>query len=70
MSYYEILNLQKEPFSTSPDPVFFYRSSAHETAIKRLEITIRLRRGFSVILGDIGTGNTNLGRTLFQTFND
>lgn len=69
MSYYEVLNLQKEPFSTSPDPYFFYRSSAHETAMKRLEIAIRLRRGLSLILGDIGTGKTTLGRTLLQSFN-
>lgn len=68
MSYYKILNLQKEPFSTSPDPYFFYRSSAHETAIKRLEIAIRLRRGLSLILGDIGIGKTTLGRTLLQIF--
>lgn len=70
MSYYELLNLQKEPFSSSPDPYFFYRSSAHETAIKRLEIAIRLRRGLSLILGDVGTGKTTLGRTLFQSFSD
>ena len=68
MSYYEVLSLQKEPFSTSPDPFFFYRSSAHETAIKRLEIAIRLRRGLSLILGDVGTGKTTLGRTLLQNF--
>jgi len=70
MSYFEALNLQKEPFSSSPDPFFFYRSSAHETAIKRLEIAIRLRRGLSLILGDVGTGKTTLGRTLLQTFSE
>jgi general secretion pathway protein A len=70
MSYFEFLKLQKEPFSTSPDPYFFYRSSAHETAIKRLEIAIRLRRGLSLILGDVGTGKTTLGRTLLQSFGD
>ncbi|MBL7071958.1 MAG: AAA family ATPase [Candidatus Omnitrophica bacterium] len=69
MSYFEILELNKEPFSTSPDPFFFYRSSAHETAMKRLEIAIRLRRGLSVIMGDVGTGKTTLGRTLLQSFN-
>ena len=53
MSYYEALGLNKEPFSTSPDPAFFYRSSAHSTVIQRLEIAIRLKRGLSVILGDV-----------------
>ena len=69
MSYYEVMNLNKEPFSTSPDPYFFYRSSAHETAIRRLEIAVRLRRGLSLIIGDVGTGKTTLGRTLLQNFN-
>lgn len=68
MSYYEVLNLKKEPFSTSPDPDFFYRSSAHDTALQRLEIAIRLRRGLSVILGDVGTGKTTLSRILLQLF--
>lgn len=69
MSYYEVLGLKKEPFSTSPDPAFFYHSVEHTTALKRLEIAIRLRRGLSLILGDVGTGKTTLSRTLFQTFN-
>jgi general secretion pathway protein A len=68
MSYYEILGLKKEPFSTSPDPAFFYRSSAHSTAIQRLEIAIRLKRGLSVILGDVGIGKTTMSRALLQTF--
>lgn len=68
MSYYEVLSLRKEPFSTSPDPDFFYRSSAHNTALQRLEIAVRLRRGLSLILGDVGTGKTTLSRILIQLF--
>ncbi len=70
MSYYEALHLQSEPFSTSPDPQFFYPSSSHDSALKRLEIAIRLRRGLNVILGDVGTGKTTLSRMLIQLFND
>lgn len=68
MSYYRILELEKEPFSTSPDPDFFYHSTSHITALKRLEISIRLRRGLSVVLGDVGTGKTTLSRALLQSF--
>ena len=64
MSYYTVLGLTKEPFSTSPDPLFFFRSSSHLQALARLEIAIRLRRGLSLILGDVGTGKTTLARTL------
>lgn len=70
MSYYKVLGLEKEPFSTSPDPDFFFHSTSHDTALKRLEIAVRLRRGLSVIIGDIGTGKTTLSRTLFQIFKD
>lgn len=66
MSYYSVIGLEKEPFSTSPDPEFFYRSAAHQTALSRLEIAIRLRRGLSCILGDVGTGKTTLSRMLTQ----
>ena len=66
MSYYQALGLAKEPFSTSPDPAFFFRSSSHMQALARLEIAIRLRRGLSLILGDVGTGKTTLARTLLS----
>ena len=68
MSYYTVLGLTKEPFSTSPDPSFFFRSSSHVQALTRLEIAIRLRRGLSLILGEVGTGKTTLARTLLSNF--
>lgn len=70
MSYFKGLGLEKEPFSTSPDPEFFYHSVSHTTALKRLEIAIRLRKGLSLILGDVGAGKTTLSRTLLQAFAD
>lgn len=68
MSYYTVLQLAKEPFSNSPDPSFFYRSSEHNTVLNRLEIAIRLKRGLNLVLGDVGTGKTTLSRALFQAF--
>jgi len=68
MSYFALLGLEREPFSTSPDPDFFYRSLSHITALRRLELNIRLRRGVSLICGDVGTGKTVLCRVLAQEF--
>lgn len=66
MSYYKILGLDKEPFSTSPDPEFFYQSMEHNSALYRIRIAIELKRGMSLILGDVGTGKTTLSRKLSQ----
>jgi general secretion pathway protein A len=68
MGYYKLFGLEKEPFSTSPDPYFFYHSLNHETVLKRLEINIRLRRGLNLIFGDVGIGKTTLCRILAQSF--
>jgi general secretion pathway protein A len=66
MSYYKVLGLTKEPFSTSPDPEFFYQSYSHKKALANILMEIRLKRGLSVVLGDIGTGKTTLSRKLLQ----
>jgi len=66
MSYFKVLGLEKEPFSTSPDPAFFYESREHRAALMRLLVEIRLKRGLSLILGDVGTGKTTLSRKLFH----
>lgn len=70
MEYYEPLGMTEEPFSNTPDPDFFYHSREHEEALNRLEIAIRLKRGLSIILGNVGTGKTTLCRTLLRTFAD
>ncbi len=66
MSYFKVLAFEKEPFSTSPDPDFFYLSKEHEEALTNILIELRLKRGLSVILGDVGTGKTTLSRKLIQ----
>ncbi|MFH1309803.1 MAG: AAA family ATPase [Candidatus Omnitrophota bacterium] len=70
MNYFEILGMNKEPFSTSPDPNFFYDSPEHKAALIRVLIEVRLKRGLSVILGDVGTGKTTLCRKLLQLFKE
>lgn len=66
MSYYKILGLNDEPFSTSPDPSYFFQSAQHKAALTRLRIALSLKRGLSVIVGDVGTGKTTLSRKLSQ----
>ena len=66
MSYYKLLGFEREPFSTSPDPAFFYLTQAHEVALTNVLIELRLRRGLAVVLGDVGTGKTSLSRKLIQ----
>jgi len=70
MSYYKVLGLNKEPFSTSPDPSFFFLSREHKAALCRLQIAVTLRRGLSVILGDVGTGKTTLSRKLSRVLSN
>lgn len=66
MEYFSLLHLQKEPFSNSPDPEMFFRSTQHLGCLQKLELAIRLRRGLSVVIGDIGTGKSTLCRQLIQ----
>lgn len=68
MDYFRILNLKKEPFSGSPEPEFFFQSVKHVGCLQKLELAIRLRRGLSVVIGDVGTGKTTLCRQLILKF--
>ncbi len=70
MSYFNLLGLEKEPFSTSPDPSFFFLSKEHKAALCRLQIAITLKRGLCVIMGDVGTGKTTLSRKLATVLKD
>ena len=68
MDYFSILNLNKEPFSNSPDPEFFFHSRQHLDCLQKLELSLLFRRGLNVIIGDVGTGKTTLCRQLIRRF--
>ncbi len=68
MDYFKILNLNKEPFSNSPEPEFFFQSTEHLACLQQLELSIRLRRGLNVVMGEVGTGKTTLCRQLILRF--
>ena len=55
MDYFSILNLEREPFSNSPDPAYFYHSRLHVDCLQKLELSIRLHRGLNVVIGAVGT---------------
>ena len=68
MDYFKILHLEREPFSNSPDPDFFFQSAEHVDCLQKLELSLRLRRGLNVVIGDVGTGKTTLCRQLIRKF--
>jgi general secretion pathway protein A len=40
MDYFTILNLNREPFSNSPDPDYFYHSRQHLDCLQKLELSL------------------------------
>ena len=69
MDYFKILNLNREPFSNSPDPDhFFFQSRRHVDCLQKAELAVRLCRGLNVVIGDVGTGKTTLCRRLIRNF--
>ena len=70
MEYFNVVNLDREPFSNSPDPEFFFGSTQHLECLQKLELALRLRRGLNVVIGDVGTGKTTLCRQLIRRFSE
>src|SRR5210317_711833 len=68
MDYFSILNINKEPFSNSPDPEFFFHSRQHLDCLQKLELSLLFRRGLNVIIGDVGIGKTTMCRQLIRRF--
>jgi general secretion pathway protein A len=67
---HRILNLGREPFSNSPDPDFFFGSRRHRECLAQLELSIQMRRGLNVVVGEVGTGKTTLCRRLLQRLSE
>ncbi|MCW7754469.1 AAA family ATPase [Desulfobotulus sp. H1] len=68
MGYFHLLNLKREPFSNAPDPGFFYLARPHRDCLQQIEMSLRLRRGLTLVVGDVGAGKTTLCRHMYASF--
>ncbi|MEX2216612.1 MAG: AAA family ATPase [Phycisphaeraceae bacterium] len=64
--YEAFYNLAVSPFNNTPNSRFFFETEQHREALAKLEYTVRNRRGFALITGEIGAGKTTLIRTLIR----
>ena len=66
--YLSKYNLNEEPFSTSSDPKYLYKSGMHQEALERLVTSVSMRRGINAIIGEPGLGKSTLIRTMLHGF--
>lgn len=53
-------HFSRKPFDVTPDPEFLYLSPDHTEVLAALVYGITERRGFIVIIGEVGTGKTTV----------
>ena len=58
--YEKYYGLREAAFNLTPDPSFLYLNQRSKDALDQIMYSIERREGFSVIVGDIGTGKTTL----------
>jgi len=68
--YREYFGLSAYPFSTTPDPHFYYPSAKHREALACLLYAVEQRKGFALITGEVGSGKTMLCRAVLDRFPD
>jgi len=65
--YEQFYNVRTNPFALTPDPEYLFLSEEQREAIASLMYAVLARRGFSVLIGDAGTGKTTLLRALMRS---
>jgi general secretion pathway protein A len=60
--YQSFYGLRELPFNITPDPKFLYLSPTHQEALQHLKYGVSERKGFIVLVGEVGCGKTTLCR--------
>ncbi len=50
------------PFNITPDPKFLYLSPTHQEALQHLKYGVQEKKGFIVLVGEVGCGKTTICR--------
>lgn len=65
--YKNFFGFSRMPFNITPDPNFLYRSPTHQEALAHLKYGIEQKKGFIVLVGEVGCGKTTLCRALIES---
>lgn len=60
--YQNFYGFTEMPFNITPDPKFLYLSPTHQEALQHLKFGVEQRKGFIVVVGEVGCGKTTLCR--------
>ncbi len=60
--YLSFYGFKEKPFNITPDPKFLYLSPTHQEALQHLKFGVTERKGFIVLVGEVGCGKTTLCR--------
>ncbi len=64
--YEQFYGLRKAPFHITPDPEFLYLSPTHKEALASIVYGVEKRKGFIVIVGEVGLGKTTVVRSYLE----
>jgi general secretion pathway protein A len=60
--YEKFYQFKKSPFRITPDPEFLYVSPSHMEAVASIVFGVEQRKGFIVVVGEVGVGKTTILR--------
>ncbi|MEN9661224.1 MAG: hypothetical protein RL324_173 [Verrucomicrobiota bacterium] len=60
--YQSFYGFKEMPFNITPDPKFLYLSPTHQDALQHLKFGVQQKKGFIVLIGEVGCGKTTLCR--------
>ena len=64
--YHHHFALRDNPFAVTPDPRYLFPSDAHQEALAAITYGIEDRKGFVLVLGEVGTGKTTVVRRILD----
>jgi general secretion pathway protein A len=64
--YEKFYGLRERPFDLTPNPAYLFMTPRHREALATLQYGLSGRKGFTVVIGEAGTGKTTLVNAALQ----